>query len=160
MDICRTLIITSCTGEKRFKPGNQLVQEDFRGSKKLYIKELQLKEYMTTAEDMYTGMQHLRLMEGVKVLRDKYGSNIVDVSIVSAGYGLISENKEIVPYGVTFNTMSPKEIINWSRMLGINEAISAAIQGYDLILFLGDKYLRALELPIQTMKNQRLIFCC
>jgi len=159
MDICRTLIITSCTGEKKFKPENRLLQDDFREYKQLNIKEQKLKEYITTAGEMYTGRQHHLLMEGVKVLRDKYGPSIVDVSIVSAGYGLISEKKKIAPYEVTFNTMSPKEIINWSRTIGINEDLSAAIQGYDLIVFLlGDKYLRALELPIQTKSNQSLIF--
>lgn len=159
MEYYKTLIITSCTGEKKYKPENQLLQDDFCDSNSLSTREEQLKEYMTTAGDMYTGMQHLRLMEGVKALRDKYGPNIVDVSIVSAGYGLISEKHEIAPYEVTFNTMGSKEIINWSRTLEINKTLSTAIQGYDLIIFLlGDKYLRALELPIETSENQTLIF--
>ncbi|WP_199242554.1 tRNA-guanine transglycosylase DpdA [Desulfosporosinus fructosivorans] len=155
----KTLIITSCTGEKKFKPENQLLQADFQACDNLSIKEKQLEEYMVTAGDMYTGMQHLRLMEGVKILRDKYGSDVVDVNIVSAGYGLISENRRIAPYEVTFNTMSPKEIVAWSKTLRIKESLSTAIKGYDLILFLlGDKYLRALELPVLTSGDQRLIF--
>lgn len=159
MEHFKTLIITSCTGEKKFKPESHLLLDDFQDSNNLNIKEKQLKEYIVTAGEMYTGMQHLRLMEGVKILRDKYGLNVVDVNIVSAGYGLIPENRKIAPYEVTFNTMSSKEIKTWSRTLRINESVSTAIQGYDLILFLlGDKYLRALELPIQTTEDQRLIF--
>jgi hypothetical protein len=65
----RVLIITSCTGEKRFKPENQLTQEDFMHAARLRKREKQLSEFMVQAGEMYTGMQYIQLMEGVRVLR-------------------------------------------------------------------------------------------
>jgi hypothetical protein len=44
-------------------------------------------------------------MEGVQLLRQSLGREAVDVVILSAGYGVIPEDKTIVPYEVTFNTM-------------------------------------------------------
>ena len=44
---------------------------------------------MTPAGEIYTGMQHLRLMEGIQELWKKFGRSVVDLYIVSAGYGVI-----------------------------------------------------------------------
>ncbi len=156
----RTLVITSCTGEKKAKPYNQLVKENFLSPGQLREREAELKHLSCPAAEMYTGAQHLRLMEGVSMLREHYGSDVVNLGIVSAGYGLISENRPIVPYEVTFNDMTARETVEWSRFLNIHSDLSEFIKGYDLIFFLlGDKYLRSLELPLGTIgKGQQLIF--
>lgn len=155
----RVLVITSCTGEKKFKPENQLIQDDFKELARFAAREEELKPYRLPAGQMYTGMQHLRLMEGVEILRSAYGRDILDLYILSAGYGLINEEKEIVPYEVTFNNMNAEEIKEWTRFLKINQSLSQKIKGYDLVFFLlGDKYLRALELPLEVNNNKRLLF--
>ena len=155
----KTLIITSCTGEKKYHPENQLIQEDFENISRLKTRAKQLKDYQCPAGDMYTGMQHLRLMEGIKSLREKLGKNIVDLCIVSAGYGLIDESQMIVPYEVTFNTMNIAGIAEWSRKLKIHESLSNTIKKYDLVFFLlGDKYLRAASLSLDgTKADQKLL---
>ncbi|MEH7238846.1 tRNA-guanine transglycosylase DpdA [Bacillus sp. JJ1562] len=154
------MVITSCTGEKVFKPENQLIQSDFIEKKQIDKKEAMLHEYKATAGKMYTGMQHVRLMEGVESLRSHYGRDIVDVSILSAGYGLIDEERVIVPYEVTFNNMNAKQVIDWSNFLDINRSVSDMIKGYDLVFFLlGDKYLKSVQLPLpETTPGQKLIF--
>lgn len=156
----KTLIITSCTGEKKFKPENELIQQDFESEETLAKREQELKEYQLNACDIYTGMQHLRLMEGIELLRENFGNEIVKLSIISAGYGLVNEKKKIVPYEVTFNNMGSKEIIEWSDHLKISESLSNEITKYDLIIFLlGDKYIRSLQLPIKGVnENQKLVF--
>ena len=105
MEKLKTLVITSCTGEKKYHPDNQLTQDDFIDIEKLNCREKDLEQYKTPAGEIYTGMQHLRLMEGINVLREKYGADIIDLYIVSAGYGLISEHREVIPYEVTFNPL-------------------------------------------------------
>ena len=156
----RVLVITSCTGEKKYHPGNQLVQDDFTDKEHLAIREKELAEFACPAGEMYTGMQHLRLMEGIQTLRKHFGESVVDLYVVSAGYGLISENKTIVPYEVTFNTMNNSAIAEWSRQIGIHYDLESLIQKYDLALFLlGDKYLRAIALPFEgTTPDQKLVF--
>src|SRR4051794_27231895 len=98
-------IITSCTGEKLISHDQQLTQDDFRllNEPELFrAREDRLAGCRTSAEDFYTGQQHLRLMRGVKQLRDKLGAESVDLWILSAGYGLIPGSRQIVPYECTF----------------------------------------------------------
>ena len=156
----KMLVVTSCTGEKLYHPDNQLTQADFADAATLVKREAELSEFKTTAGKIYTGMQHQRLMEGIETLRSAYGKDIVDLYIVSAGYGLISEDREVVPYEVTFNTMNGNAIKEWSQHLGIHHDLGELVQKYDLVLFLlGDKYLKAVGLPFDEAKDdQKLVF--
>jgi cytoplasmic iron level regulating protein YaaA (DUF328/UPF0246 family) len=155
----RVLVVTSCTGEKRAKPENQLTLEDFKDSARLQKREAELVEFASPAGQIYTGQQHLRTMEGVGLLRQSLGREAVDVVILSAGYGLIPEDKTIVPYEVTFNTMKGHEVSEWAKFLGVREAFEKAIANYDLVfMLLGDNYLRSLNLPIETQPEQTLVF--
>ncbi len=155
----RALVVTSCTGEKRSKPDNQLMLEDFKDSARLQKRHEELAEFVCPAGQMYTGVQHLRVMEGVQLLRQSFGREAVDVAILSAAYGLIPEDKTIVPYEVTFNTMKGYEVDEWAKFLGIRQAFEQAIVGYDLVfMLLGENYLRSLCLPVETCSNQTFIF--
>lgn len=155
----RVLVVTSCTGEKRSKPESQLTLEDFKDSARLQKREAELVEFACPAGQIYTGQQHLQAMEGVGLLRQSLGWESVDVAILSAGYGLIQEDKTIVPYEVTFNTMKGYEIDEWAKFLGIRQAFEQVIVGYDLVfMLLGENYLRSLCLPVETCSNQTFIF--
>lgn len=158
----KLLVITSCTGSKIHRPNNPLNQEDFTDLKRLAEKEKKLYPYLLPAGKMYTGAQHLRLNEGVLALREKYGSDIVDVYIVSAGYGLISENHPILPYEIAFSKMKKGEIVQWAQFLKIHEKTEELLPHYDLVFFLlGEKYLQALQLPlVEVNDKQRLVFIC
>ncbi|MBD2425580.1 tRNA-guanine transglycosylase DpdA [Phormidium sp. FACHB-1136] len=155
----RVLVITSCTGEKQFKPEHQLTLDDFRDPTRRRERETELAEYACPAGDLYTGMQHLRLMEGVRALRDAFGPEVLEVEILSAGYGLISEHQKIVPYEVTFNGMKGHEVDAWAEHLGVHQAMEQRLVNADLVFFLlGDNYLRAVQLPIRTNADQTLVF--
>ncbi|WP_413167739.1 DUF6884 domain-containing protein [Capilliphycus salinus ALCB114379] len=83
----------------------------------------------------------------------------MDVVILSAGYGLISEQRAIAPYEVTFNTMKGREIDEWAEVLKIHEEFEKIVESYDLVFFLlGENYLRALSLPVKTEPSQTFIF--
>ena len=97
-------IITSCTGDKLYAPPKQLTQSDFQHLLNPMIfaeREAELAAYRTKAQELYTGQQHLRLMHGIDALWD--ANNLADIEtwIVSAGYGLIAGDREIVPYECT-----------------------------------------------------------
>lgn len=159
MSYPRILVVTSCTGEKCFKPETPLTLEDFQDEKRLKEREAALSEFAKPAAQMYTGRQHLFVMEGVRILRETFGKDIVDVAILSAGYGLISEDRSIVPYEVTFRTMKVAEIDRWSHFLGIQRDFEEKVRGYDLVfILLGEDYLRALSLSVKTSKKQTLVF--
>lgn len=157
----KVLVVTSCTGEKKFSPANQLTQDDFRTAKTLKAREKELKDFALPAAEMYTGMQHLRLMEGLRLLREKFpkGKATFDLKIVSAGYGLIDENRKIVPYEVTYNTMKNPELDAWALQQGLHADLVKILPDYDFVFFLlGDKYLRACKLPFDVQKRQKYFF--
>jgi queuine/archaeosine tRNA-ribosyltransferase len=98
-------------------------------------------------------------MEGVELLRQSLGREAVDVMILSAGYGLIPEDRTIVPYEVTFNTMKAYEVAEWAKFLKVKESFEKAITSYGLVfVLLGENYLRSLSLPVETSPDQTLVF--
>lgn len=66
----RILIIASCTGVKSVEHKRSLTLADFRrGPEHVACRERELVELLTPAEDLYSGQRHVRLMRGVRALR-------------------------------------------------------------------------------------------
>ncbi len=142
----KILIVTSCTGQKRVSSPDGLTCDDFaQGSKHVKEREKTLKALLTTAEDLYSGQQHVRLMRAVEALR---GDLDIDLHIVSAGYGLIDGQRKIAPYECTFTGRGKVDLKAWALQLGIPRAFRKLLaQPYDLgLLLLGDDYLAACDL--------------
>lgn len=155
----RVLVITTCTSRKKWSPESQLLQHDFQNPVHLSKRERELNSYMTTAGEMYTGRQHLALMNGVKKYRQHTSS--LDVVILSEGYGVLHENDLIVPYEVSLKEMKmkKKELLTWSIHLQITSKLQEVVAQYDLVFFLvGKEYLKAIEWPLQVRPDQKLIF--
>ena len=94
----KIVVITSCTGRKRHACADQLVRDDFRhrnDAAVFAVRESHLEPYRTPAEELYTGEHHLRMMEGVRTVRERFGPQSVVLWIVSAGYGMVSGNQAI-----------------------------------------------------------------
>jgi hypothetical protein len=144
-------VITSCTGEKLHSNDRQLTRGDFEHLHEPEIfgaREEELRNLSTPAEDLYTGQQHLRLMNGIRQLRDKSGEDSVDLFILSAGYGLVLGGRRLAPYECTFQGMKTAELKGWAEHLRVNaDARQVFATPADLTLvLLGDSYLRALSL--------------
>lgn len=155
----RMLVISTCTGKKTIRVEKPLVLDDFRDPARLRRREKELAEWKRPARELYKGQQHLLAMRGVDRLRREYGHGAVAVRILSAGYGLIEENHSLAPYDVTFDEMSSREARNWADQIGIPGAVRNAIRGYPCAIFLvGEDYLRAIDLPVNPLPEQRLIF--
>ncbi len=155
----KVLVVTSCTGKKYHSPKYMLTFDDLKDPDILYRKEQELSNYKMPAIQMYIGKQHGHVVEGLRMLRSKYGHDYIDLMIVSAGYGLLDEKDTIVPYNASFSDMKTQAIIDWSRHLNIKESLEKAMQKYDLIIFLlGANYLQSLSLPVKADHGQKLIF--
>jgi hypothetical protein len=118
------LIITSCTGEKVVESDRQLTREDFaKGAAHVANRETQLHGHCRTAGEIYSGEQHVRLMRGVSAMRSSLdsGPSTIDLHILSAGYGLIPEDRVVAPYEITFATMKSKELRAWADFLRVPE---------------------------------------
>ena len=158
----KLLILTSCTGEKSIQSEKQLTLADFqKGLAYRQARETDLAPLLTPAEDLYTGMQHLRLMRGVTAARGR-PDLIVDLQIVSAGYGLVAGSRLLAPYEATFIGMKRAEARAWASQLNLAADVRALLgQPYDLgLVLLGDDYLEALAID-ETVKlgGPTLLFC-
>jgi len=105
MSQTRCLVIGSCTGRKDDKGCPEEVKlklADFETAASLSRAEQSVKGWLRPAGKMYKGLQHTLMMRGVAQLRADFSPATFDVAIVSAGYGLISEEKKIAPYNITF----------------------------------------------------------
>lgn len=152
------LVISSCTDKKAVKTP-ALTLDDLADPERLAQREHELVSVQRPAARMYKGQQHAYLMSGIDMLRQAFGDNFVDLRIVSAGYGLIHEDRPICPYDVTFKDMSTAQIRVWARHLGVPSDVRAVLQDFELAIFLlGSDYLDAIEPPVAAVSGQRLVF--
>ena len=119
----RILVVTSCTGEKVVESPDQLTLDDFRrGATHVAEKETALKPLLRSAEDLYSGLQHIRLMKGLRAAREA-GRLDVELQVLSAGYGLVFGGAMPAPYEATFAGMKGPELREWARTLRVPQAI-------------------------------------
>ena len=163
----RILVITSCTGEKAVASEKALTADDFaRGTKHLKKREGDLKESMRTAEDLYTGQQHVRLMRGVRAIRDHGGNSgtplKLDLWVLSAGYGLVPGDRMLAPYECTFHGMKSKPLREWANKLKVPEEFRELVAGkYDLgLILLGDSYLTACAIDATVRFGGPILLFC
>jgi len=157
-------IITSCTGEKIITDDRQLTLADFQqGAGHVSKREAELQSRGTRAIDLYSGLQHQRLMRGINAVGANPDSGIsTETWIVSAGYGLIPGDRSIAPYEATFIGMTSAQRRSWARQLQLPSAIRAVLaKPADLIfVLLGDDYLDACELDATVeLGGPCLLFC-
>jgi hypothetical protein len=155
----KMLVVSSCTDRKTVTSADALRADDFADAEVLHRRERQLAGHLRPAVEMYAGKQHRRMVRGVQMLREVLGHENVDIRIVSAGYGLLDEDRVIAPYDVTFATMTRSAAVRWARGRGIPDALREAIRGYELVfVLLGSRYLDAIAPPVAATAGQRVIF--
>ncbi len=145
----KILIISSCTGKKAVDHELAPTLDDFaKGKEHIHGIHEKLVDILLPADQLYTGLQHLRLMSGINYLEDTNSKIDVDLHIVSAGYGLVKSSDKLPPYEVTFTGMKVQELRDWSNSLDIpSDFASLVSKPYDLILLLlGNEYLAACAL--------------
>lgn len=158
----RLLVLTSCTGEKSVDDVRRLTGDDFaRGASHVKARERELKKLLTSAQDLYTGLQHVRLMRGVKALRAARPDLALDLWVLSAGYGLVPAGRTLAPYEATFSGMRKAELQAWAEHLHVPQDVRRLLaEPYDLALvLLGDDYLTACGLDdTVTLGGPTLVF--
>lgn len=81
------------------------------------------------------------------------------LKIISAGYGLVDENRNLVPYEATFQAKRKRWIRDRAQRLRIPQALRQAIRDFEVVIFLlGNEYLVSTHPPVIPGVNQRLIF--
>lgn len=137
-------VITACTGVKAPSEASPLTMRDFaRGRRHVEDVHQRRSKSLVPAEQLYRGQQHVRLMRGVEAARAR--GHRVSVSIVSAGYGLVSGDEPITLYECTFQGMSARERRAWAGKLSLVDEVSAALecQADAIVMLMGEDYLDA-----------------
>lgn len=157
----RLLVIGSCTGSKHdagCPDDAKLVEADFDDPIRLQKREAELQKWLRPAGLMYTGRQHTQMMQGVRLIRSEFGKDACTVVILSAGYGLIPEDRLIAPYDVTFQGMPKPFVKARGERLGVPCAVRKLVSDFPVVFFLlGDDYLRSANPPIVPLDSQRFI---
>jgi hypothetical protein len=154
------LVVGSCTGEKDVGDCPYLLKEtDFDDPSALLRREAELGRWALPAARLYTGWQHRYMMMGVNAIRQRFGSAACAVKIISAGYGLVGEDRSLVPYEATFQGKRASWISERAQSLGIPHGLRQAIRGFEAVIFLlGKEYLLSTHPPVVPDATQRLIF--
>jgi|HubBroStandDraft_2_1064218.scaffolds.fasta_scaffold21672_4 hypothetical protein len=156
----KLLVVGSCTGEKDIRDCPSLLKEaDFDDPAASVHREAELSRWALPAARLYTGWQHRYMMMGVSAIRQRFGSAACALKIVSAGYGLVDEDRSLVPYEAKFQHKPRKWISERAQKLGIPQALRQAVRDYEVVIFLlGKEYLLSTHLPVEPGDTQRLIF--
>jgi len=163
----KILIVTSCTKDKIKPPDlpdhNQLTSEqlwDDCNDDRVTRSFGELENHKIPANELYRGRQHVQLMQAVNQLRQVFGEDVVDVKIISAGFGLVDETQPLPPYNATFNDLPSFKIKELARRLGIPRKANQLIsQPYNCAFFLlGESYLTSLGLPFTKVPNFPCLF--
>lgn len=141
----RICVIGSCGKKKSTQSEQQPTCKDLQSPEALDTWTKKLADLVIPARDMYTGNQNRELVKGVDKLRTIPGFS-VDLFIISAGFGFLSEDELVPPYECSFSLMKRSAIITRSKRLEIPTSFGQICQRtYDLMyLALGKNYLFSL----------------
>jgi hypothetical protein len=90
-------------------------------------------------------------MEGIQAVWDRWGRQVLDVAILSGGYGLLQADEIIVPYDLPLNELSSRALADLVAYLKIPERAANLASEYDLVFYLlSGCYLSVLDLPLDV----------
>lgn len=148
----KVLIISSCSGEKKFSSANSALAKDLDDFELRMKKEEELSKYKIKAREMFISSQNKFIEEGLKILEQN--EYIVEYSFISSGYGYITSEDYVIPYDVNLSVMSAYDNEKRGDFFKINEEICFSAKNYDLIFFLlGHEYIRTLNLPLKNISE-------
>ena len=147
----RTLVISPCSANKRGDVPDPALAADLAEPERRQLAEERLAAFACPAIEMYTGTHHQLVVAGVRAVWERWGRNVLDLTILSGGYGLLPADQVIIPYDVTFDQFEDAEYAAWVARLEIPERAAALVQQYDLVFYLlSGRYLAALDLPLHV----------
>jgi hypothetical protein len=147
----RTLVITPCTAEKRREVPDPARAADLGDPGRRKQAEARLAAFAAPAAEMYTGTHHRLVMEGVRAVWERWGKQVLEVMILSGGYGLLRAEEVIVPYDVSLKEFDEASLPEWAARLRIPEEVASCVSDFDLVFYLlHGRYLSVLDLPLDV----------
>ncbi len=154
----RTLVITPCSAEKRSQVPDLARATDLADPVRRRDAELRLADLACPAIDMYTGMHHQLVTAGVRAAWERWGRRVMELYILSGGYGLLQADVPIIPYDVSFDEFEGTDFWAWVDHLRISAEAPKLVRSYDLVFYLlSGRYLAVLDLPLDVPESVQQI---
>jgi hypothetical protein len=107
---------------------------------------------------MYASQHHRLVVEGVQAVWERWGHSVLDLAILSAGFGLLDAEQSIIPYDVTLDEFAEWELAAWAERVHLAERLQVLVAQYDLVfLLLSGRRLAVVDLPLQAPDTVRQI---
>jgi hypothetical protein len=150
-EVADIAIVVPCSKSKRVGPYQLATAEEL-----LTIKEEvhnHFHESLIPARELYLGRQHRTMVRAVDSLRMARPDLGVQMFIVSAGYGLLSETELVVPYEAHLGT-TRAQWIDRGTQLRLHDQLTA-LRDISLtqVFGLSVAYLEAAKLPSDSLPN-------
>ena len=150
-EMIRTLILTPCSAKKQSQVPEPALAADLADPQRLEQAKARLANQALPAAEMYSGRHHRLVMGGVRAVWQRWGKDVLDLAILSGGYGVLRADEMIIPYDVTFDQFEGEALSDWRTMLQVPTKAAALIRQYDLVFYLlSGSYLVALDLPLDV----------
>lgn len=147
----RTLVIAPCSAKKRDDVPEPATAAELADPEQRRQAEARLAGFAYPAAEMYTGTHHRLVMEGVQAIWNRWGPEVLDLAVLSGGYGLLSADEVIIPYDVPLDQFDQQELAGWVARLQIPERAQTLVHQYDLVFYLlSGRYLSVLGLPLDV----------
>lgn len=147
----RTLVVTPCSAEKRFDAAQPATAADLADPGRRQQAEARLAALAWPAAEMYTSKHHRLVMDGLQAVWETWGRQTIELSILSAGYGLLDPEAQIIPYDVSFHEFDQETLSRQVARLQLRDRAAELIRGFDLVFYLlGGRYLEVLGLPLDV----------
>jgi hypothetical protein len=147
----RTLVITPCSAKKRGSPPDLARAADLADPDRRQELEIRLAAHASPAMHMYAGTHHQLVLEGLQAVWDRWGRGVLELVILSGGYGILRADEEIIPYDVSLSEFEETELADWIGRLGVHGKAAHLVRDYDLVFYLlSGRYLSSLGLPLDV----------
>jgi|GEM_PF-2703055 len=156
----RLLVISACSGKKNAPPHAPMPSpKEIETLGIRIVNDERFSKFKKKAIDMYAGLEHLKISQSMKKIWQTYGYNFAELRIISAAFGMLKWNDEIIPYNVKFN----EKCASYNRTLGIKLSIphdfDCIVTEYDIVfVILGIPYLYSLNLPRKLPLSPTIVF--
>jgi hypothetical protein len=87
-------------------------------------------------------------MKGLRAVWERWGNHVLDLALLSGGYGLIRGSEAIIPYDASILEMNELDFSGWVSRHQIPEQVTTLVGEYDLVfMLLSGRYLLSVGLP-------------
>jgi hypothetical protein len=143
------LVVSSCSARKRAHLPEPPGFDDLADPVRRAELHLRYAHLLLPAREQYVGRHHLAVGAAVARLRGMLATTRVTWTILSAGYGVLDADDEIIPYDASFAGLRPSEALARAERLGMRAALTQRLRAHEVaLILLSATYLGPLDPPL------------